>query len=133
MGWGCVNPPCRDQSPSCCLGIPVSYFAVPLPAFTSCRRSAVASTLYGSAAPSQTQVLSTRSPPVGNSKRRSSTLLLRRCNAATRRAAAADAYAMFGEGGSRSGVATTATLGPESVHATLCSAGRTFQWMRSGL
>ena len=61
MGWGCVNPPCRDQSPSCRLGSPVSYFAVPLPAFTSCRRSAVASTLYGSAAPSQTQVLSTRS------------------------------------------------------------------------
>ena len=48
----------RDQVP---LGSPVSYFAVPLPAFTSCRRSAVASTLYGSAAPSQTQVLSTRS------------------------------------------------------------------------
>ena len=61
--WGGVvsTLPCRDQSPSCRLGSPVSYFAVPLPAFTSCRRSAVASTLYGSAAPSQTQVLSTRS------------------------------------------------------------------------
>ena len=61
-GVGLCQPrPCRDQSPSCRLGSPVSYFAVPLPAFTSCRRSAVASTLYGSAAPGQTQVLSTRS------------------------------------------------------------------------